>query len=363
MFGVKSGRVTDRTLTDCWHFDVGQYILDLAWSPTGRQLALVTVEGRVFVVDQADGAGVLRRVGAHERGATSVDWRADGEQFATSGQDGWIKIWDPGSLELRQQLPAGAEWVAKVAYQPGEQRLASAAGKSLRIWSPDGELEYESDDHASTIADIGWNPDGSGIAVAAYYGLTLHIPGRQARTRKYQWKGSSLVLAWSPTAKYIATGEQDSTVHFWHVESGKDAQMWGFATKVLQLSWHHSGGFLATGGSDTVILWDCSDPGPEGRKPWMFEGHLTRLTQLAFQHRGELLASSDDDGFLRVWNPQASDSPVDMRTFPSAISRMAWSPDDRLLAVGQETGGISGMAAGLAAAPHRPRVGGSGFGN
>jgi WD40 repeat protein len=343
MFGVKPSRVAERPLRDGWYFDVGQYVLDLAWSPTGRQVALVTVEGRVFVVDRADGAGVLRRVGSHERGATSIAWRADGEEFATAGQDGSIMVWDADSMELRRRLSAGADWVGKVAYQPRTQRLASAAGKLLRIWSPDGRIEYESDDHASTIADIGWNPDGSGIAVAAYYGLTLHVPGRQARPRKYEWKGSSLVLAWSPTSSFIATGEQDSTVHFWHVKSGEDAQMWGFATKVLQLSWHHSGRYLATGGSDSVILWDCSGPGPEGRKPRMLEAHLTRLTQLAFQHRGDLLASSDADGFLRVWSPNQNTKPIAMRMLPSAISRVAWSSDDRLLAIGQEHGGIHGM--------------------
>jgi WD40 repeat protein len=140
MFGMKPSRVAECPLADCWYFDVGQYVLDLVWSPGGRQVALVTVEGRVFVVDQADGAGVLRRVGAHERGATSVAWRADGEEFATAGQDGWIKIWDADSLQLRRQMPAGSEWGAKVAYQPGRERLATAAGKLLRIWSPDDRL-------------------------------------------------------------------------------------------------------------------------------------------------------------------------------------------------------------------------------
>ena len=77
----------------------------------------------------------------------------------------------------------------------------------------------------------------------------------------------------------------------------------------------------------------------------MLEAHLTRLTHLAFQHRGELLASSDADGFLRVWNPRQSDKPIAMRVLQSAISRVAWSPDDRLLVVGQENGGIAGIVA------------------
>ena len=44
---------------------------------------------------------------------------------------------------------------------------------------------------------------------------------------------SSLALAWSPDSKYIVTGEQDSTVHFWNRKSGEDAQM--SFSKVLEL--------------------------------------------------------------------------------------------------------------------------------
>jgi WD40 repeat protein len=171
------------------------------------------------------------------------------------------------------------------------------------------------------------------------------VGGRQRvghrRGRRDLRKSSSLVLAWSPTAKFIATGEQDSTVHFWHVDSGEDAQMWGFPTKVLELAWHDSGNCLATGGSDTVMLWDCSDPGPEGRKPRALEGHATKLTQLAFQGDGDLLASADADGFVLLWCPPTSSTPLAQQMLRSSVSRLCWSPDGRLLAVGEEHGTLT----------------------
>lgn len=107
------------------------------------------------------------------------------------------------------------------------------------------------------------------------------------------------------------------------------------------MAWHHRGERLATGGSDTVVLWDCSGKGPEGRKPKMFEAHSAKITQLAFQHRGDLLASSDNDGFLFLWNPLKQKLPIAGQIFSSSISRLAWSPDDRLLAVGQQDGTIT----------------------
>ncbi|MCP4191142.1 MAG: WD40 repeat domain-containing protein [Planctomycetaceae bacterium] len=207
------------------------------------------------------------------------------------------------------------------------------------MWNEQREISYESSDHASTIADVGWNPDGSGVGVAAYYGISLHVPGKQSKPRKYSWKGSSLALAWSPDTKYIATGEQDSTVHFWHVKSGEDAQMWGFPTKVLELSWNSSGRWLATGGSDTVVLWDCSGKGPSGRKPREYQAHTNKLTQLAFQPDGQLLASADTDAFLFLWDPIKHKKIVGGLSLSSPASCMQWRDGGRL-AVGQKDGKV-----------------------
>ena len=330
-------------MREAWSVDVDEFIIDLAWSPTGRQLAFATADGNVFLVDHADAHGQLHELGGHAGGAASVAWRHDGAELATGGHDGQIKVWDPLTRQLKRSLPAGAEWVTKVAYQPRKSQLASAAGKHLRLWSEDGQMTYESLDHASTIADLEWNPDGSGIAVAAYLGVTLHVPGKQARPRKYEWKGSSLVLAWSPKSQFIATGEQDSTVHFWYVKSGKDSQMWGFPTKVLELSWHRAGNHLATGGSDTIVLWDCSGKGPEGRKPKMIEGHPDRITQLAFQHHGDLLVGADVQGFVILWNPLKNSKVIGGYVFESEVTRLAWSHDDQRLAVGQRTGIVAAL--------------------
>lgn len=343
MFGIGKSSSQKRELTEQWYLDVGDYVIDLAWSPSGQQIAFVTVEGQAFLVDQATVKGELRPLGSHGGGASSVAWRFDGKELATAGQDGTVKIWSPATGQLIRELRAGADWVAKVVYHPQSPMLATAAGRIVRIWNADRQVQHESSTHASTIADIAWNPDGSSLAAAAYNGVTNHILKSLDRPRHYEWKGSSLKLAWSPTSKYIATGEQDSTVHFWSVKTGDDCQMWGFPSKVLELSWHHTGNYLATGGADTVTVWDCSGPGPRGRKPKMLEGHVTKLSQLVFQHRNDLLASGDTDGVVMIWNPLKSTQQVAGRYFESTISRLEWSPDNQMLAVGQRAGVVTGL--------------------
>lgn len=343
MFGLSASAAGKPSLKELWHLEVGDYVIDLAWSPSGKQLALATVEGQVVMVDQANAKGVGRPLGSHPGGAASVAWRFDGKELATAGHDGTIKVWNPTNGSLIRELDGGATWVSKVAFRPRDSLLASAAGRSVRIWKDDGELLHESNDHASTVADIAWNPDGSSLAVAAYFGVTIHILEDLGRPRKYEWKGSSLVLSWSPISKYIATGEQDSTVHFWTVETGDDCQMSGFPTKVLELSWHHTGNWLATGGGDSVVLWNCSGKGPQGRKPKMLEGHSTRISQLSFQHGADLLASGDADGLLLIWNPLRSLQHQAQYYFQSTISRIEWSPGSQMLAVGEKNGIVTGL--------------------
>lgn len=339
MLDIDLSMLNKRLLAESWYVALGDYIIDLAWSPDASKLAAVTVEGLVFLIDNHGGSAYFRLLGQHAGGANALSWRADGAEFSTAGHDGLVKIWDGKSGEQLCELDAGDPWVAKVAYAPRRSVLATAAGRHLKLWNEQRQAFYESSDHSSTIADVGWNPDGSGLAVAAYNGITLHVPGKQSQPRKYTWKGSSLVLSWSPDAKYMATGEQDSTVHFWHVKSGEDAQMWGFPTKVLELSWDASGRWLATGGGASICLWDCSGKGPAGRKPRQYDAHTNKLTQVAFQPDGNLLASADADGFLFLWDPIKHEKVIGGLSLTSGATCMRWCKGGKL-AVGQRDGNV-----------------------
>ena len=336
---VDASIVTNGLLAESWGMTLSDYVIDLAWSPDASKLAAVTVEGSVFLIDDQGTSARFGRIGQHAGGANSLSWRRDGAEFATAGHDGLVKIWKGDSGQQLSTLEAGDSWVSKAVYNPRRNVLATAAGRHLKLWDEQREVFYESSDHSSTIADAGWNPDGSGVAAAAYNGVTLHVTGKQRQLRKYEWKGSSLVLTWSPDAKYIATGEQDSTVHFWHVNSGKDAQMGGFPTKVLELSWDSSGRWLATGGGASVCLWDCRGKGPAGRKPRQYDGHSNKVTQLVFQPDGKLLASADADGHLFLWNPIKHDKVISRLSLSSSASCLRWCKGGRL-AVGQQDGKV-----------------------
>lgn len=182
---------------------------------------------------------------------------------------------------------------------------------------------------------------GKELACSSYGGLTLYRPSAAEPERRFAWKGSTLTIAWSPNGKYIATGDQDSTVHFWIHATGKDLQMFGYPTKVRELSWNPTSRYLLTGGGPLATVWDCSGKGPEGATPISLEAHEDFLTDLAFQRKGPLLASCAGDGLVALWEPGASTSPVSAAALDAPATRFAWSPDDRRLAAGAEDGEVA----------------------
>lgn len=324
-----------------WQTELDDAVIALAWDASGSRLAAASVAGPVTVFDPESGQSVHRLPG-HRFGATAISWDSTAQLLASGGQDGCVRVWDARSGELIRQHDCGPVWVETVAWARTRPWLAASAGRTLRVWDDAGGLLRQEDGHSSTISDIAWHPRLPELAVAAYGGVTIWNLDR-GDSRRFEWQGSSLALAWSPDARYLATGDQDATVHFWVVRSGEDLQMSGYEAKVRELDWDWSGRFLATGGSSVIVLWDCSGRGPAGTTPRMLSGHDDLVSALAWQPQGPRLASGGLDGAILLWQPIRGRKPVGRVQWNAGVTRLAWRPDGSALAAGGEAGTVAVM--------------------
>lgn len=341
MFGVES-KPSD--LTTAWWARTGDCVQSLRWSTDGRLLAVASISGPLHVFDAKTGTEIVKLRG-HEFGATSIHFHPKLPLLASAGQDGTTRIWNLDSPGNATEIDVGTGWAEHVRWAPSGTRLATAAARKLRLWTPEGSPIREYPAHSSTIADIQWRPHLDELTSASYGTVQFWSPERDEPLKKFEWKGSMLSLAWSPNGEALATGNQDSTVHFWFVATGKDLQMWSYPAKIRELAWDAKSRYLATGGSSTVVIWDCSGKGPANTKPISLQFHDKLISQLSFQHRGPLLASGCGTGILAVWNVGKSETPLSAEWLDGAVSQLAWSPDDRWLAVGDESGAVRVYAA------------------
>lgn len=329
-----------------WTGQLTDHVIGLGWSSNGRFLAAAASTGSVSIFDAKAGTG-HRPIAGHVEGTLTLAWSPTGATLATSGKDGRIRLWDATGRPIAC-LEAAGGWVEHLAWHPDGSKVAASAGRVVHLWNASGEHLADLTDHPSTVADLAWKPGSDTLAALVYGGVmlwTLHAEGAPS-FRLFPWKGSPLRMAWSPDGSMLAHGNQDATVHFWYAATAEELQMSGYITKVRELSWDSNGRYLATGGGPVVCVWNCGGEGPQGSTPTMLAAHNAdaTLTAVAYQHRGPLLASAGTDSRICLWRPRDRQLLFAAAGDGSAATEIAWSPNDKLLAVGFESGEVSVFA-------------------
>ncbi len=328
----------EKKLSKLWEANIDDHVISLEYSPDRRLVLAAGIGGQICVFDAATGERRFQ-LEAHDFGVKMISWSRDGRYFTSAGQDGKIRLFKSEDFTEIATLSGGADWVECVRWSPHSDTFLSTAGKKMRLWSATGAMLQEYPEQTSTVVDVAWSPASEKFVAACYGGLTSWRAENTIPVHKYKWKGSTLVIKWSPNGKYIATGDQDSTVHFWITKNGKSLQMHGYPTKVLELSWDTTSQFLATGGGGSVTVWNC-EPSPAGTTPLQLNGHQNYLTALAFQPKGLLLLSGDKDGKLSLWDVANKGKFQSSKMLPGEITNISWSSDNEHFVVSDSVGNI-----------------------
>ena len=319
-----------------WAAELPDFAQSLAWSADGRALAVASLAGPVVIFDGETGASIVFDEG-HRGGALTLAWSPDG-LLASGGQDGMIRLFSIGEAALVGEVEGGGDWVEHLAWSPSGDCLASAAGKTVRVWSQARELLAEVTGYESTVSSLFWHPGKQEIVTSCYGGLQFLEVGKPEWIRKLDWKGSILTSAPSPDGRFIATGNQDASVHVWEVRSGKDLQMTGYPLKVRELAWCGNGPLLATGGSAVITVWSFAGRGPAGKPAEELNGHEARVTGLSFLPGSTRLVSVGEDQTVRTWEPGKGWRCSRTEKLETPLHSLAVSPDGKRAAVAGDGG-------------------------
>ena len=283
----------------------------------------------------------VQRVKVHDGAILASS--SDGNRIVTGGDDGTLVSTDADGAHEILATDDKKRWIDQVALGP-DGAVAWSAGKIAHVRTKKGELR--SFEAPSTVAGLAFFPKGFRLAIAHYNGATLWFPNAAgAKPETLEWKGSHLGVTVSPDGKFLMTTMQEATLHGWRIADAKDMRMSGYSARVRSMGWTADGDYLATSGSEQLILWpfDGKD-GPMGRQPKLMAQAASRVAVVACHPRQPVVAVGFADGAVRLVRIDDGALIEARQVDGQAVSALGWDLTGQILAFGTEAGDAGALA-------------------
>ena len=258
------------------------------------------------------------------------------DRILTGGDDGKVIITDQRGETETIASDAKHRWTDHVA-AGRDGAIAWSAGKCAFVRA--GKGAEKTIEVGSTVGGLAFAPKGLRLAVTHYNGMTLWFPNAQAKPEELEWKGSHLNASFSPDGRFVVTSMQEPTLHGWRLADAKHMRMSGYSARVRSLDWTHDGKWLASSGSEQLILWPFqAKDGPMGKTPRMLAAFEMRVETVACHPRRDAVAVGYADGTLLLVRIDDGAEVLAKKPGGGAVSALGWSADGTLLAWGTEEG-------------------------
>lgn len=317
------------------------FVVAARFSRDGRTVAFGMGDGTSRLVAVTNPSAAWHSVPVHDGATLCLAPDSNPGGFLSGGDDGALRrITAVG--EVSEIATFGMKWVEQLAshaLDKGKGLIAVGVGKSVHLFDETGKKLKEWT-HPSTVTGLTFDTKGKRVATSHYNGATLWFVAAKVDTpRRLEWKGSHIALAFHPEGEAVVTAMQENALHGWRLPDGQHMRMSGYPTKTTSLSFSKGGKWLASSGSDAMVLWPFFGGGPMGKAPIeLAGGDGTNCTVVACHPKEELVAGGFEDGLVVVADIGSS------RILPVApaghgpVTTLAWSPDGTQLALGTENG-------------------------
>ncbi|MEO1129532.1 MAG: serine/threonine-protein kinase [Planctomycetota bacterium] len=147
-------------------------------------------------------------------------------------------------------------------------------------------------------------------------------------------------VAFSSDAALFAASSNDGTARIWGtVTRSLDTVYRGHDGMVLSVDLSPDGQRAASVGgmSQQLHLWDAGSADVLG----IGEGHATWITRVRFSPDGSMIATTSDDGTVRLWDSIDAAPRAAIEVNSEGLFGLAWHPDSTMLAVAGDDGEVT----------------------
>ena len=172
-----------------WSAQVEDYAIACGWVLQGKAFLVGDSAGGIYSFEGKSGDVIWKKKEVHKGGLLAMSIHPDGKSFATAGQDGRVLIWDSNEGELSKDLDLGQGWAEHIQWSPDGKFLAVTLSRYVYIFGANGQEQWRSDQHPSTVSAIAWS-NSNELATACYGRVTFFDVISDKVNQKLEWQGS-----------------------------------------------------------------------------------------------------------------------------------------------------------------------------
>lgn len=302
-------------------------IYAIAFSPSGRDLAAISGDGKIRIWDTR--TGELRNIGSVEDTSSGFDvLYLNDHSLAVAGVH--LFHWDLANNEWTIAI-RGGRWARQLALSPDGKYLAEADQTTSTDWANTGLIVFDpvkwlslvrAGDSGNSSGGLAYSPDGQWLAsshivrvggktrsygeygteIENTYDYVVHIrdlPSQQTVRSIAGWGQGVKHLAFSPDGTTLA-GTAGPRLRVWDLVNDREIAKEQRGSKHFQgLAFTQEGRYVATVSNDTTVrIWDTRTWKESNTYVWQ----VGRLLNLAIAPDGLRAAAGSDSGKIIIWD-------------------------------------------------------------
>ena len=328
----------------------GNSIDRIAFSPDGQQLATSGWDGKSKIWDISPaGSRELFTIIAHEGAVNDSVFSPDGAQIATIGEDGRVNLWKASLGELLLSFPGQPGWLNFPLFTHDSKRLvATNPAGGVSVWDANSGRElFSLQNDSAKYTTFALDSEDSRLISGGQNGvidvwdlnnqkLLLSVNGGGAAT---------ILIFFSQDDRNFWSVEENGQFTYWDSETGEIIhQSLAQSRKILDGEWSPAAQYSAFAswfGEAVVIEHSAVRETTNLVKPlYIMRGHAGRVTGVAFNPEGSILATSGFDGTVKLWDMATGEEILTLTGHSLAVTSVDFSPDGRYLVASGADGTI-----------------------